>query len=110
MNYWIYNVYWLLHATLMPVSPHLSGDLSSRRFKPEIRVSSLRFSPTGRVFVFTAQHTDRYFSIFNNSDSAFNSVYSDFLIFSFNTEQNDDVLNYFFMQGAVGRQLLLKGC
>ncbi|XDV15061.1 hypothetical protein PO909_015205 [Leuciscus waleckii] len=24
------------------------GDMSSRRFKPEIRVSSLRFSPTGR--------------------------------------------------------------
>uniref|UniRef100_A0A8C1M7I4 PWP2 small subunit processome component n=1 Tax=Cyprinus carpio TaxID=7962 RepID=A0A8C1M7I4_CYPCA len=37
------------------------GDMSSRRYKPEIRVSSLCFSPTGRVFVFTAQHTDRDF-------------------------------------------------
>ncbi len=67
MYYCIYNKYWLLHATLMPVSPHLSGDMSSRRFKPEIRVSSLCFSPTGRVFVFTAQHTDRDFSIINYS-------------------------------------------
>uniref|UniRef100_A0A8C2FP23 PWP2 small subunit processome component n=1 Tax=Cyprinus carpio TaxID=7962 RepID=A0A8C2FP23_CYPCA len=38
------------------------GDMSSRRYKPEIRVSSLCFSPTGRVFVFTAQHTDRDFT------------------------------------------------
>lgn len=53
----------------MPVSPLLSGDMSSRRYKPEIRVSSLCFSPTGRVFVFTAQHTDRDFSIIYYSKS-----------------------------------------
>uniref|UniRef100_A0A6Q2XEJ9 Small-subunit processome Utp12 domain-containing protein n=1 Tax=Esox lucius TaxID=8010 RepID=A0A6Q2XEJ9_ESOLU len=30
------------------------GDMSSRRFKPEIRVSSLRFSPTGRSWAATS--------------------------------------------------------
>uniref|UniRef100_A0A8C5DY81 Small-subunit processome Utp12 domain-containing protein n=1 Tax=Gouania willdenowi TaxID=441366 RepID=A0A8C5DY81_GOUWI len=30
------------------------GDMSSRHFKPEIRVSSLRFSPTGRSFAATS--------------------------------------------------------
>lgn len=29
------------------------GDMSSRHFKPEIRVSSLRFSPTGRLSLST---------------------------------------------------------
>lgn len=31
----------------------LKGDMSSRHFKPEIRVSSLRFSPTGRSWAAT---------------------------------------------------------
>ena len=29
-----------------------SGDKSTRAFKPEVRVTSLTFSPTGRSFVY----------------------------------------------------------
>ena len=56
----------------MPFSPYLSGDMSSRRFKPEIRVSSLRFSPTGIVFVYTVQHIK---SDITNCTSVILSVY-----------------------------------
>uniref|UniRef100_A0A8C5QIE7 PWP2 small subunit processome component n=1 Tax=Leptobrachium leishanense TaxID=445787 RepID=A0A8C5QIE7_9ANUR len=39
------------------------GDLSSRRFKPEIRVSSLRFSPTGRSWAVTSTEGLLIFSL-----------------------------------------------
>ncbi|XP_068127133.1 periodic tryptophan protein 2 homolog isoform X2 [Hyperolius riggenbachi] len=39
------------------------GDMSSRRFKPEIRVSSLRFSPTGRSWAATSTEGLLIFSL-----------------------------------------------
>lgn len=37
--------FYLVHLFCLCI---FTGDMSSRHFKPEIRVSSLRFSPTGR--------------------------------------------------------------
>uniref|UniRef100_A0A8C8YGD5 Periodic tryptophan protein 2 homolog n=1 Tax=Prolemur simus TaxID=1328070 RepID=A0A8C8YGD5_PROSS len=40
-------------GTAIPLPGVKKGDMSSRHFKPEIRVTSLRFSPTGRCWAAT---------------------------------------------------------
>ncbi|XP_060007036.1 periodic tryptophan protein 2 homolog isoform X2 [Lagenorhynchus albirostris] len=40
-------------GVLIPLPGVKKGDMSSRHFKPEIRVTSLRFSPTGRCWAAT---------------------------------------------------------
>uniref|UniRef100_A0A8C8FX99 PWP2 small subunit processome component n=1 Tax=Oncorhynchus tshawytscha TaxID=74940 RepID=A0A8C8FX99_ONCTS len=43
------------------------GDMSSRHFKPEIRVSALRFSPTGRSWAATSTEGLLTYSVWNGS-------------------------------------------
>ncbi|XP_072280204.1 periodic tryptophan protein 2 homolog, partial [Pyxicephalus adspersus] len=51
------------------------GDMSSRRFKPEIRVTSLRFSPTGRSWAATSTEGLLIFSL--DSSSVFDPFHLD---------------------------------
>ncbi|EHB08229.1 Periodic tryptophan protein 2-like protein [Heterocephalus glaber] len=47
----------------IPLPGVRKGDMSSRHFKPEIRVSSLRFSPTGRCWAATSTEGLLIFSL-----------------------------------------------